>query len=327
MIEYLEMQTAAFAVGVVLDFIIGDPHFRYHPICLVGNLIAMLEKKLRKLFPKTEKGEFTAGIFLAVSVCVVVFAVAAGISFITYKINKFAFLAAESIMCCFIISAKALRTESMSVYKRIADDDIEGARKAVSMIVGRDTAVLNKEGIIKAAVETVAENTSDGVIAPMLFILLGGAPFGFLYKAINTMDSMVGYKNDNYLYFGRAAAKLDDFANFIPSRISAYLIIAASALCGYSTEGAYRIYKRDRHNHASPNSAQTEAACAGALGVRLAGDAYYFGRLYRKKYIGDSSREIENEDIKKANKLLYTSAVLMVIIYLAVRCCMIGVII
>lgn len=185
---------------------------------------------------------------------------------------------------------------------------MEKARTAVSMIVGRDTAVLSEEGIIKAAVETVAENTSDGSIAPLCFLLLGGPVAGFAYKAVNTMDSMLGYKNEKYMYFGRAAARLDDVANFIPSRLAAWAMIAASRLCGLDAAGAYRIWKRDRFCHASPNSAQTESVCAGALGVALAGDAVYFGKTVKKSFIGDARRRVEAEDIVRANRLLYVSA-------------------
>ena len=177
-------------------------------------------------------------------------------------------------------------------------------------VVGRDTALLNEEGVAKAAIETVAENTSDGVIAPMIYTAIGGPVLGFFYKAVNTMDSMVGYKNDRYLYFGRAAARLDDLVNYIPSRISAYLMIVAAYFLGsdFSGRRAFKIYQRDNRNHASPNSAQTEAACAGALGIRLAGDASYFGKLVKKPFIGDAVRPVEYEDIRRVNRLMYGTA-------------------
>ena len=198
------------------------------------------------------------------------------------------------------------------VYKALKKDDLEGARYAVSMIVGRDTQVLDATGVAKAAVETVAENTSDGVIAPLIYLAIGGPILGFMYKAINTMDSMVGYKNDKYMYFGRCAAKLDDVVNYIPARISALLMIAVSFLPGkaYDGKGAWRIWRRDRRKHASPNSAQTEAVCAGSLGVQLAGDASYFGKIVKKPTIGDAHRPVEYEDIKRANGLLYRTAIL-----------------
>ena len=198
------------------------------------------------------------------------------------------------------------------MYKALKKDDLEGARYAVSMIVGRDTQVLDATGVAKAAVETVAENTSDGVIAPLIYLAIGGPILGFMYKAINTMDSMVGYKNDKYMYFGRCAAKLDDVVNYIPARISALLMIAVSFLPGkaYDGKGAWRIWRRDRRKHASPNSAQTEAVCAGSLGVQLAGDASYFGKIVKKPTIGDAHRPVEYEDIKRANGLLYRTAIL-----------------
>ncbi len=177
------------------------------------------------------------------------------------------------------------------------------ARQAVGRIVGRDTEALTREGVIRAAVETVAENASDGVIAPLFYMMLGGAPLALTYKAVNTMDSMVGYKNERYLHFGRAAAKLDDAANCLPSRIAALLWVAAAALTGNDAKGAWRIWRRDRRNHASPNSAQTESACAGALGVQLAGPATYFGQYYDKPTIGDATRPIEPEDILRANRM------------------------
>ena len=179
-----------------------------------------------------------------------------------------------------------------------------------AMIVGRDTQNLSEAGVAKAAIETVAENTSDGVIAPMIYTAIFGPILGFFYKAVNTMDSMIGYKNEKYLYFGRTAAKLDDAVNYIPARISAWLMILAALLGGkeFDAKRAYRIYKRDRYNHASPNSAQTESVCAGALGIRLAGDASYFGKLVKKPYIGDACREVSPEDIRRVNRLMYLTA-------------------
>ena len=207
----------------------------------------------------------------------------------------------------------------MKVYDRLRADDLPGARRAVSMIVGRDTQALTEEGVTKAAVETVAENTSDGEIAPLLFLALGGAPLGLLYKAGNTMDSMVGYKNERYLYFGWAAAKLDDVLNWIPARLSAWLLVVSAYLLGMDGRNAARIYKRDCRKHASPNSAQTEAACAGALRVQLAGDAYYFGTLYKKPTIGDNLRPICTEDIRRANRLLYAASFLALALLLVMR--------
>ncbi|MBQ9200388.1 MAG: cobalamin biosynthesis protein CobD [Lachnospiraceae bacterium] len=299
----------AFVAGFILDLIFGDPHFMPHPIRLIGTLIGALEKRWNT---EDKTKALRRGRLLVVTVLAITGTVTAVIFIICYKLNKYLGLAIESVMTYQILSIKDLRVESMRVYKALKADDLSGARRAVSMIVGRDADSLDEEGVAKAAIETVAENTSDGCIAPMIYTALGGPILGFLYKAVNTMDSMVGYKNDRYIFFGRCAAKLDDFVNYIPSRISAYLMIAASFLSGkpFNGKNAYKIYKRDCRKHASPNSAQTESVCAGALGIRLAGDASYFGKLVKKDYIGEELREISYEDIKYANRLLYVTVFL-----------------
>lgn len=309
----------ALVLGFILDLLIGDPHFLYHPIRLVGNLISVTEKGLRKIFPKTEKGELTAGVFLVLIVTGISTAVPCLLLYGARRLNPWLYFAVQTVMCYQLLATRSLKDESMKVCDRLKAEDLPGARYAVSMIVGRDTQVLDEAGVTKAAVETVAENTSDGIIAPMLFLAIGGAGLGYFYKSINTMDSMVGYKNEKYLYFGRAAAKLDDVVNFLPSRISALLMIAACTFTGLDRKNAFRIWKRDRFNHASPNSAQTEAVMAGALGVQLAGDAWYFGTLCKKKTIGDAIRPVEYEDIRRANRLLYGTAVLALVVFSFVR--------
>jgi len=309
----------ALVLGFVLDLLIGDPHVLYHPIRLVGNLITVTEKGLRKIFPKTERGELTAGIFLVLIVTGISTAVPCLLLYGAWRLNPWLYFVMQAVMCYQLLATRSLKDESMKVYDRLKAEDLPGARYAVSMIVGRDTQVLDETGVTKAAVETVAENTSDGIIAPMLFMAIGGAGLGYFYKSINTMDSMVGYKNEKYLYFGRAAAKLDDVVNFLPSRISALLMIAACAFTGFDRKHAFRIWRRDRFNHASPNSAQTEAVMAGALGVQLAGDAWYFGTLYKKKTMGDALRPVEYEDIRRANRLLYGTAVLGLVVFSFVR--------
>lgn len=296
--------------GFLLDLLAGDPRWLYHPICAIGKLIAVLEKKIRKWFPATESGEKAGGILEVVLVCACCFLPPFLILFAAYRLCFWLGLALECFWCFQLLAAKSLKTESMKVYEPLRDRDLEKARYAVSMIVGRDTQALSAEGVTKAAVETVAENASDGVIAPLFYMAIGGAPLMFLYKGINTMDSMLGYKNEKYLYFGRCAAKLDDAANYIPSRIAAWLMIAASFLLGMRGRDAARIHRRDRRKHASPNSAQTESVMAGALGVQLAGNAYYFGKLYEKPAIGDALRPVEAEDIPRANRLLYGTAAL-----------------
>ena len=301
----------AFVCGFVLDLLFGDPHALPHPIRLIGSLIAGLEKKLLKLQMRDEKKEFYNGILLVVLVLLCTGLVAAFVLSGAYWLHPAAGIVVESVMTYQILATKCLKDESMKVYQSLNEQGLEAGRLAVSMIVGRDTNVLDETGVVKAAVETVAENTSDGVIAPMLYTALGGPVLGFVYKAVNTMDSMVGYKNDKYLYFGRAAAKLDDVVNFIPARISAYLMITAAYIGGKAFDGkrAYHIYKRDRRNHASPNSAQTESVCAGALCIQLAGDASYFGKVVKKPYIGDAHRAVERDDIVPVNRFMFGTAV------------------
>lgn len=303
----------AFLAGFLLDLWIGDPHWLYHPVRLIGNLITVLEHKLLDVTKaRNEKKERHAGILLVSAVLFCTGMVSGILLLGSYAFSSVAGCILESIMTYQILATKCLKVESMKVYERLREDDLAGARTAVSMIVGRDTQNLDTAGVAKAAVETVAENTSDGVIAPMIYLAVGGPILGFLYKAVNTMDSMVGYKNDRYLNFGRTAAKLDDAVNYIPARISAALMIAAAYGPGkqFSGKDALRIFMRDRYNHASPNSAQTEAACAGALHLRLAGDASYFGKIVKKPFIGDDIRPVEAEDIVRVNVLLYRSAVI-----------------
>lgn len=304
----------ACGTGFLLDLMFGDPVWLYHPVRLIGSFIALLDRTFRKFCGSDEKKLLAAGVALWITVALASLAVPAVILLAAGRIHPVLRFALESFWCYQLLAVKCLRTESMKVYGRLKEGDLCGARKAVSMIVGRDTQNLTGEGITKAAVETVAENTSDGVTAPLFYMIIGGAPLGFFYKAANTMDSMIGYKDDKYLYLGRCAAKMDDVLNFIPARLSAILMIASACLLGMDTKGAVRIYKRDRKKHASPNAAQTEAVCAGALGVRLAGDAWYFGKLYKKEYIGDAKRPVEPEDIVRAGKLLYAVAILSFLI-------------
>lgn len=309
-------------LGFGLDCILGDPYALPHPIRLIGSTIARLEKLTRRALPNREG---LAGALLAVIVLILSTLIPAVILALCYRLNIWLGMAIEGVFCYYLLAAKCLRDESMKVHAAIAKGDIEDARKAVSMIVGRDTDVLNERGIMKAAVETVAENTSDGVTAPMFYIMLGGAAAGFFYKAANTMDSMLGYKNKKYIKFGRFAAKLDDILNFIPSRITALIMVISAFVLGLDARNAYIIWRRDRFNHASPNSAQTEAVCAGALGIMLAGDAYYFGQLYKKKTIGDDLRSVENEDIVRANSLMYCTAAIMLALCILTRILIFGV--
>lgn len=313
----MENHMIAFFTGFVLDLLLGDPYWLPHPIRAIGSLISRLEESL--LGKKSEepdearrdaRRELINGGWLVALVLLATATITALILLGAYRIHTYLGIVAEAVMTYQILATKCLKVESMKVYDCLKRHDLEAARTAVSMIVGRDTNVLDETGVAKAAIETVAENTSDGVIAPMLYTAFGGPILGFLYKAVNTMDSMLGYKNNRYLYFGRAAARLDDAVNYIPARISAWLMLAASFMAGKTFDGrqAYRIYKRDSRKHASPNSAQTEAVCAGALGIQLAGNASYFGKLVEKPYIGDNLRKVEYEDIKRANQLMYLTA-------------------
>ncbi len=305
--------------GYLLDLLLGDPHCLWHPVRGIGKLIEYTERLLlRMLKPDREREadrtkKQLAGVLLAAAVLLIVMGVCGLVLYGAGKIHSFLRIGLEVLLCYQMLAQKSLKTESMKVYERLAAGDAAGARCAVSMIVGRDTDRLDEKGITRAAVETVAENTSDGVIAPMLFMLIFGVPGGVFYKAVNTMDSMIGYRNDRYCYLGTAAARLDDLCNYIPARVSACFMIVSAFLLGMDGKSAFRIFVRDRYNHASPNSAQTEAVCAGALGVRLAGDAWYFGELKQKPYIGDELREIEPEDIKRVNRLMYLTGFLVFI--------------
>ena len=295
----------AVAVGFVLDLLLGDPNSAYHPICLIGRLIAFTEKKTRALFPKTKTGERTAGGVTALIVVLISTGIPALLLVLAYHLSFAVGVLAEAVVCYFVLATKSLKKESMNVKKALEQEGLEAGRKMVSRIVGRDTQNLTKQGVIKAAVETVAENTSDGSVAPMFFLVLGGAPLGFFYKAVNTMDSMLGYVEAPYKNIGLIPAKMDDICNYIPARLSALLMLAAGWLQGLNVKNGWKIWRRDRRKHASPNSAQTESVCAGLLGLRLAGDAWYHGVLHKKPYIGDALREIEYEDIPRACRLLY----------------------
>ncbi|RDU24543.1 adenosylcobinamide-phosphate synthase CbiB [Anaerosacchariphilus polymeriproducens] len=312
----------ALLLGFLLDLCIGDPEWLYHPVRMIGKEIIFLEKFLRKVFKHTPTGERIAGGLLVLLIVAVNTLIPVVILFLGYQYHFWLGFAIETIMCYQLVATKSLKTESMKVYKKLKKCDIEGARYAVSRIVGRDTKELSEEGIIKATVETVAENSSDGVIAPLFFMMIGGAGLGFCYKTINTLDSMVGYKNEKYQYFGTAAAKLDDIVNFVPARLAAMLMLVSTFLLELDLIGAVRIFKRDRYNHASPNSAQTESVMAGALQIQLAGDAYYFGKLCKKKTIGDNIRPICNEDIVLSNRLLYVTAMIGILVYAAGYFCL-----
>ena len=310
-------------MGIVIDVIIGDPQGIPHPVRWIGRLISSCEKLLYgKVRGRTAR--FMAGAFLWLIVCAVTLAATGLVMAVSYRTGIVLGVAVETVLTAYTLAAGSLRDESMAVYHKLCDHDLEGARQKLSMIVGRDTLVLDEAGVTRAAVETVAENTSDGVIAPLIYLALFGPCGGLLYKAVNTMDSMIGYKNERYEYFGRFAARMDDIANFIPSRISAVFMIAVAYVMALfrskvNPKGAARIWWRDRYKHKSPNSAQTESVCAGALSVRLGGDGTYSGVLVKKPYIGDDTRPIEAEDIRRAVTLMFaTEAVCTAAIFILI---------
>lgn len=312
------MVLTAFFIGFALDLAFGDPRTSVHPVCIIGRWVNICESVYRRIFGKHE---VVAGVFTVITVLLLSTLIPCVILWAAYRLNTAAGVAVEAVLCYSMLAVRDLKEESMRVYYALKEEGLCAGRRAVSMIVGRDTDRLDEKGVVRAAVETIAENFSDGVAAPMFYMAIGGAGLMYFYKVVNTMDSMIGYKNNRYYYFGRAAARLDDVMNFVPSRIAAVIMVTAAFFTGLDVKNSVRIFRRDRHNHTSPNSAQTEAVAAGALGVRLAGDAWYFGELYHKQTIGDAHREIEAEDIVRMNRLMYVSAFLALIIFGGVRLC------
>ena len=310
----ITLRLFALLLGFLLDLLLGDPRWLPHPIRAIGALIAALEKVLRKIFPKNRSGQLAGGVALVILVLVLSGGFTLLVLWLCGKVGLWLRFLAETILCFQLLATRSLKGESMKVYKALKAGDLEGARYAVSMIVGRDTQCLDEAGVARAAVETVAENASDGVIAPLIFLALGGAPLGMVYKAVNTMDSMVGYKNDQYLWFGRCAARLDDVVNFIPARLAGLLMCLGAGFSGFDAPNALRIFRRDRKNHKSPNSAHTEAAAAGALHIQLGGSNYYFGKLVEKPTIGDADHPVEPLDIVRVNRLMYATAFLALVL-------------
>lgn len=308
------LTVAAVVAGFLLDALLGDPRRIPHPIVAMGNAIAWLEPRLRAAFPDTPSGARRAGVVLVAVLCAGSFGATWCLIAVAGLVHPLLGFAVETWLCYQALAACELRRQSMRVVRELTREGLPAARRAVGMIVGRDTEALDERGVLKAAVETVAENTADGVVGPLVYLIVGGAPLGMLYKAVNTMDSMVGYKNERYLDFGRAAARVDDVLGFIPARLAALCMIAAAPAAGLSAKGAWRIWRRDRFNHTSPNSAQTESAMAGALGVELAGSAVYFGKLVEKPTMGDATRPIEREDVRRANRLMVLASALSLVV-------------
>ena len=344
MMSFILLVELSIILGFLLDLLLADPVSALHPVVVMGRGIGFLERNLRKIFPSSVRGKRAAGTLMAVLMPVTTYVISAGLCLLAWMIHPLLFFGIHTLWCWQAIAVRGLGREAKNVYRclckrseveekrnvsgvdgkdnetgeepRREATDLDEARIAVSRIVGRDTAGLDEKGIIRATVETVAENFSDGVMAPLFYMAVGGAPLALTYKSINTMDSMVGYKNEKYIDFGRAAARLDDAAGFIPARIGALLWILAAGAFERRAGASFDIWKRDRRNHSSPNAAQTEAACAGALGVQLAGPAYYFGEYYDKPTIGDAERDIEADDIMKTCRMMYGSSILGLILCL-----------
>ncbi|MCD8212225.1 MAG: adenosylcobinamide-phosphate synthase CbiB [Oscillospiraceae bacterium] len=313
------MLAAAAVCGFILDLLFGDPSWMPHPVVYMGKAISWLEKMLRRRLPDTPEGQLTGGTILIIIMAAGTLLLGCLCCWVAHLIHPILAFLLQIFWCWQCLAMRGLGKESRRVCKYLSGGRLERARKAVGRIVGRDTDELTEEGVARAAVESVAENFSDGEIAPLLWFLVGGAPLALCYKAVNTMDSMMGYKNPSYLYFGRRAAKLDDIANWIPARLSALLLIAAARPAGADAQGAMRIWRRDRRNHPSPNSAQAESAMAGALDIQLGGPARYSGRLEEKPTVGDPLRPVTPDEISRADRLMYVAGVLGLVLLCLLR--------
>ncbi len=309
----------ALVIGFALDAVLGDPRWLPHPVVLMGRAISALEPRLRAAFPPTQRGLRAAGKVLVAVLVISTFVLTSAVLWLSGFVSPWLRLAVESWLSYQALAACELRRQTMAVRSELLRGDLPAARKAVSMVVGRETAHLDEAGVARAAFETVAENASDGVIAPLVFLAVGGAPLGLAYKAVNTMDSMIGYKNERYLDFGRAAALTDDVVNWLPARFAGVCIVAAAPLAGLDGAGARRVWRSDRHKSESPNAAQTESAMAGALGIHLNGDATYFGRVVHKPQLGVDTRPIEADDIRRAGRLMYVACVLALVVCACAR--------
>lgn len=287
--------------ALLLDLMLGDPRWLPHPVVMIGRMITSLERWLRLLI----RNERVGGVLLLLITVGITWGIAVTAEQVVYGISRSAGYAFSAILAWTTIAGRSLHRESGLVAAALAGGDIPEARRALSMIVGRDTEHLGERDIWRGTVETVAENSSDGVIAPLFYLAIGGAPLALAYKAVNTLDSMVGYRNDRYLIFGWASARFDDICNFVPARITGLLMVAAAPLTGLSASGAWKIMRRDGSKHSSPNSGVPEAAVAGALGVQLGGANRYFGREVAKPTIGDAAQELGSHSWQGAVRLMY----------------------
>jgi adenosylcobinamide-phosphate synthase len=324
--DLLLASTAAIALGALADRVVGDPRRLPHVVRGMGRLIAGAERHLLPPVPLAPVRARRRGLLLVLLVLAIVALPALVILGAAYALSPWLGAAVETQICCQCLAVKSLRSESMKVAASLDSANLNQARRDVSMIVGRDTADLDAPAVARAAVETVAENTSDAVVAPLTAMLIAGGWGALVYKAVNTLDSMIGYNNSRYVDYGRAAARLDDWANWLPSRLAAGLMILAAALTGVDPRSAARIWRRDRHHHTSPNSGQSEAACAGALHIELGGPVRYAGQADDKPPIGDSQRPIGSGDIASANRLMSATGWLALGLVVALRLATWGVI-
>lgn len=304
-------------IAFLVDTIIGDPNSRWHPVVLMGKLIGALEKWFYQKEDSDGK-KFTMGAMLVLITLLVTYEAAAAVMMLSYRIPwSYGSAVAGGILLSFTISPKSLAKAGKGIYTLLILGQLEEARKKVGWIVGRDTENLDDAEIARATVETIAENTVDGIIAPLFFFVIGGVPLAVLYRAANTMDSMIGYKNDKYLYFGRAAAKLDDVLNYIPARITGVLFIFAACVLGFDYKNAYRVMLRDAEKHPSPNGGYAEATVAGALHIRLGGVNSYFGKKRFRAYMGDVIEMIAPKHIMECIRMMYTVTVMFILIVYA----------
>ena len=301
-------------IAYVLDLILGDPQNIIHPVQIIGKMIDIGEKSLLgKKYKSDRKYKFFAGMILNITVISLTY----GITYLIRRTseNSIIFTVAEIYLMYTIFSINSLAREGNRVYNILKEGNIEKARKDLSYLVSRDTETMDEKMIIRSTMETISENTVDGIVAPMMYMFLGGLPLSMTYKAINTFDSMVGYKNEKYMDFGKFSAKLDDVANFIPARMTGILIVIASMILGYDYKNSLKIFIRDRKNHSSPNSGHAEAGVAGALGVQFGGRVSYFGKEVDKPVIGDKIKDFELEDIKKNIKIMYAASFLSLVVF------------
>ncbi|MEG0283202.1 MAG: adenosylcobinamide-phosphate synthase CbiB [Erysipelotrichales bacterium] len=290
-------------IAFILDLIIGDPNYGFHPIILLGKL----NRKLEKILYKDNK---LNGFILGIVSILISMSIVLAILYLSYQINIYLYLIISTIITYQIIATKSLYQAGQRVYLALEENNLDKAREAVGMIVGRTTTELSEEEVINACIESVIENTSDGVSAPLMYLAIGSTTLGMGYKASNTLDSMFGYKNEKYQNFGYFSAKFDDIINYIPARLSALIMILASALLRYDYKEAFKVFKRDRYNHLSPNAGQLESVSAGALNIQLGGDHEYFGVMVSKPTIGNKTKKCNKDDIKKANNLMLVTSIL-----------------